>query len=119
MKLLTETTDISELSHVRLLLESNGIPIFVGNEDAARNLGYMLPIRKYGVFVVYDEQLDDAIKLMADDSHVVEYQIDMEEYRQYAERSAPNTLNKILKATLVVGFFVFVLLYGLVRVMTQ
>ena len=117
MKLLTETTDISELSHVRILLESNGIPVFVGNEDTARNLGYILPLRKYGVFVIYDEQLEDAIKLMGDDSHVVEYQIDMEDFRQHTERSAPNALKKILKATLIVGFFTLVLLYGLVWVM--
>src|SRR5262245_4610077 len=103
MKLLTETMDLNELDGIRMLLESNGIPVFVGNEDSGRNMGYMLPARKYGVFIIYDRQFQDAQCLLRDENHVVQNKIDMDEFRKNMESMKPNTLNQMVKGVLVVA----------------
>lgn len=85
MKLLTEVMDLNELTRIRILFESNGIPVFIGNEDAARNMGFILVARKYDVYVLYDEQFHDAQRLLEDESHVVENQVNMDEHRRNME----------------------------------
>src|SRR5688572_18209376 len=103
MKLLTEITDIDELNRIRFLLESNGIPIFVGNEDTARNVGYVPSVGKQSVFVIYDEQFHDAQYLLKDENHEVKKKIDMDEFRKNMELIKPNALDQLFKAALILG----------------
>jgi hypothetical protein len=101
MKLLTETMDLDELNGVRMLLESNGIPVFVGNEDTARNMGFMLPARRYGIFVLYDEQFHDAQCLLSDETHIVHNKIDIDEFRKNMELVKPNALAELVQWVLI------------------
>ena len=115
MKLLTEVSDITEFYRLKLLLESNGILIHVGNEDTARNFGFFHPVGKYAIHVVYEEQLDDAIKLMEDENHIVVSPLDIEEIKNEIQenQSAANTrlLNIVLKAAVVTIIAVACLLW--------
>jgi hypothetical protein len=109
MRLLTETTDINAVDHIRFLLESNGIPIFVGNEDTARNAGYVPSVGKQSVFVIYDEQFYDAQCLLKDENHEVQKKIDMDEFRKNMELIKPNALDQLVKGALAVVGIVAVL----------
>lgn len=117
MKLLTEVMDLNELNRIKILFESNGIPVFIGNEDSARNMGLILPARKYSVFVLYDEQFHDAKCLLGDDSYIVENQIDMDEYRRSMEMLEPNARSQIFKSVMIVGAVVALLFMAFVWVM--
>lgn len=118
MKLLTEVMDLNELTRIRILFESNGIPVFIGNEDAARNMGLILVARKYGVYVLYDEQFHDAQRLLEDESYVVENQIDMDEHRRNMELLKPDADSQLFKGVMVIGAVVMVLFLAFVWLMT-
>jgi hypothetical protein len=109
MKLLTETTDIDEVNRIRFLLEANGIPIFIGNEDTARNVGYVPSVGKQSVFVIYDEQFYDAQCLLKDESHEVQKKIDIDEFLKNMELIKPNALAQLTKGALAVVGIVAVL----------
>jgi hypothetical protein len=95
MQLLTETMDINELMRLRILFESNGIAIYVSNEDSARNFGFIYPARKYGIFVVYENQLEDARALLENEDYEVQNPINLEAHRAYLEQQAPESTKKI------------------------
>jgi hypothetical protein len=103
MKLLTEITDIAEMNRIRFLLESNGIPVFVGNEDSARSMGFIGPAAKHGIFIIYDEQFQDAKCLLKDETHEVKQKVDMDEFRRNMELIQPNAFNQLFKAALILG----------------
>jgi hypothetical protein len=103
MKLITETVDPNELIQLRILFESKGIPIFVSNEDAARNFGLIYPARKYGIFVLYEEQHADAVRLLEDDSHVVINAIDMDEHRAFMQSQRTASLKKLFRVIMITG----------------
>ncbi len=111
MRLLTDTADPAEVNRIQALLETNGIPVFIGNEDTARNIGFMLPAGKLSVFVIYDEQLYDAQCLLKDENHEVRKKIDMDEFRKNMELIKPNALNQLVKGTLALSG-IFALLFG-------
>jgi hypothetical protein len=111
MKLLTDTADPAEVNRIKTLLETNGIPVFIGNEDTARNIGFMLPAGKLSVFIIYDEQFYDAQCLLKDENHEVRKIIDMDEFRRNMELIKPGALDQLVKGTLAVGG-IFALLFG-------
>lgn len=96
MKLLTELHDLAEQQRIKLLMESNGILIHIANEDTARNLGFLHPAGKYAIHVVYDEQYEDAVKLMNNENHVVKKPVDIEEYKKALQSNIDSTRNKIM-----------------------
>jgi hypothetical protein len=116
MKLLAETTDIDEVNRIRFLLESNGIPIFIGNEDSARSLGFIGAAAKHGIFIIYDEQFNDAKCLLKDETHEVKQKVDMDEFRRNMELIKPNAFDQLFKAALILGgvlaglFLIFVVI---------
>ena len=117
MKLLTEVFDISELNRLRLLLETSGILIHVGNEDSARNFGFLHPVGKYAIHVVYDEQYSDALKLMENEDHVVENPVDVGAYKKHLEENNAAALSGLLKKIIFAGIIVAILVVGLVWLM--
>jgi hypothetical protein len=116
MRLLTETTDINELNRLKILFESNGIPLFIGGEDTVRNAGIFMPAVKYGVFILYEEQFYDAQCLLKDENHIVEHPVDMDEFRRHMEMSRQPFIGKrgiwITVVILAVLFAAFVWMLG-------
>ncbi len=80
MKLIYQSSDRYEIENSKLLLESRGIPVHISNEDSNRNLSYMSIAIKLGIWVVFDDQYNDAIALLKDDTHEVNNPRDIEEY---------------------------------------
>ena len=60
------------------LLEGNGIPVFLGNGEGAG-------VYRAALFVLFEEQILDARKLLRDESHVVEKTVDMDDYYEFSE----------------------------------
>ena len=115
MQLLTEVIDVNELYRLKMLFESNGIAIFISNEDAARNFGFIYPARKYGIFAVYEDQYQDAVALLNDENHVVENPMDLSEHREFIEAQGAQSsrtifnvmMNVIVVTVCVVGAIIF------------
>ena len=80
MELFFETDDLNEINEIKVLLESNGIPIFIGNENTARNLQYLGPNAKLTLWLLLKEQLEDARLLMQDPDHEVKNQVNISEF---------------------------------------
>lgn len=114
MIFLTEVADIEEFYRLRLLFEVNGILIYLGNQDSARNFGVFHPVGKYAIHIMLEDQFDDAQKLLFDASHIVEKKVDVEEYQQYFEQNKALVNEKILfglliiLSVLIISFAVFV-----------
>ncbi len=100
MKLLFQSGEKSEIDDARLLLESKGIPVFVGNETSAQNLGIVLATRRYAFWVVFDEQFEDALALLKDREHEVSNPVDIDAYYRemdhVREKSTENLFNKMM-----------------------
>ncbi len=112
MKLLKRTTEKSEADNIKMILESNGIPVFIGNEDSARIFPVMGSLNPYFVFVVHDEQHQDAQMLLKNEEHVVSNPIEMDEYNQHLSNNSPDALNIIFKNVMRIGLaFVAVIVF--------
>lgn len=115
MKLLFQTKSRLDIDKAKLLLESNGIPVFIGNENSSRFLGPLGPAASLGFWVVIDDQTDDAIALLNNENHVVSNPVDVDAYYQQLEKTRStgmtNIANKIMLVIVVVlisGFAIFV-----------
>ncbi len=117
MKLLTEVADINELTRLRILFDSKGIAIHVANEDSARNLGFILPVRKYALFVVFDDQMQDALALLDDETHEVKKTVDLNEYYSYISKHQPEATNKIFNTLMSIFLVVVIALIAFIFIM--
>jgi hypothetical protein len=110
MKLLTEVADIAEFHKLKLLMESNGILIHVGNEDSARNFGFFHPVGRYAIHVVYEEQFNDALKLMENEDHIVEFPLNIEEIQKDIQLNQLESHNRLFKIIIkvAIGFIILV-----------
>jgi hypothetical protein len=97
LKLLTEIIDVNELYRIKILFESKGVAIFVSNEDSARNMGFTYPARKYGVFVIYEEQFEDAYNLLNDELYEVNNPIDIVKHREQLESEQQIKSNQLFE----------------------
>lgn len=116
MKLLRETKDKSELDRIRVLLESRGIPVHVGDENQHHLGGHAMAFLRYRLHVVLDFQYEDALKLLEDENHEVAEPVDIEEFRNYQRASQPEVLNRILGWLVVAVIVCSVLLYVMYQV---
>lgn len=114
MELLTETTDINELMRIRMLFESNGIAIFISNEDSARNFGFIYPARKYGIFVVYENQWEDAKALLFDENYSVQNPMDLESHRDFIESHKPDVEKKLFNLVMNITIITFCIIGAIV-----
>lgn len=111
MKQLIQSENKAEIDGIRILLESRGIPVFVGNEDSARNMGWLLSAREYVLWVLVDEQYEDAVALVEDPSHEVRTAVNMEKYSKSFGKMHEQNMQKIfnwLMFFLVVMIGVFI-----------
>ena len=74
---MTETADTEEYFRIKLLFEQKGIAAHFANEDSARNFGFLHPAGRYAIYVVFEEQYEDAKKLLVNDDHHVETRMDL------------------------------------------
>ncbi|SEQ67776.1 Putative signal transducing protein [Amphritea atlantica] len=111
MKLLTEVIDVNELHSLRILLESNGIAFHVGNEDSARNFGFIYPARKYNIFILYEKQYDEAMKLLENEDHVVTASINLDQHRRFMVEEKTRSMNQIYKVVMY-SFVVIVIIFA-------
>jgi len=119
MKLLTEVTDLSELNRLRLLFEMSGVLIYVGNEDSARNFGFLHPVGKYAIHVVYDEQYQDALMLLQDENHIVENPIDVEAYKAHIEKNTSASVSQLMRKILLSGILFVMFAFAIVWLLVE
>lgn len=112
MKLITEVSGITELNSLRILFEGNGVLIHVGNEDTARNYTAFHPAGKYAIFSLLENQFRDAKMLMSDENHVVEFPVNIDDYKSHIERNKYNVLEQIRDNILLVGISALILVFG-------
>jgi predicted ABC-class ATPase len=109
MKLLFQTTNRVELDGIRMRLESVGIPVFIGNEDSARNFGLIMPARSFACWIPIEDQYEDAVKFLNDESHVVESAVDVGEYYKAMELYSSDFVKSVVeKLLLAIVIFVVV-----------
>ncbi len=108
MKLLTEVMEHEELTRIRILFDSKGIPVFIGNEDSARNFGFIYPARKYSIFVIYEEQYQEALSLLDNDTYEVQNPVDPDEHQKLIETNSKNSFNKLFKVITIIGAVLFI-----------
>ncbi len=112
MILLTEVSEIEEFYRIKLLFEQKGILAHYGNQDSARTYGVFHPVGKYAIYIMMDEQFEDAKQLLIDESHIAENPIHVSEVEQASHKSMANkkiinTLFYIVLILILVLFFLF------------
>ena len=98
---------------MRLLFESKGVVMHIGNENTAGNYLSYHPAGKNALFVVYEAQYLDAESLLNDPNHVVKNPLDVAEYRSLLSQNSNHDFAKIVKV-LWVAVGVIVIATGLV-----
>ncbi|MDX1491722.1 MAG: DUF2007 domain-containing protein [Pseudohongiellaceae bacterium] len=112
MELLLETNDPNEINEIKILLESNGIPVFIGNENTARNLQYIQAAAKLTLWVYIKDQYQDAKLLLQDSSHEVKNKVNVEEFYStldtYSQKSRETIVNRFMLAMVLIAIGVFI-----------
>ena len=91
MKRLTNVYDRNELATVRSLLQSRGVPTYVGFRR--------FTTEPFVLFVCIDSQFEDALALMQNPRHSVAHPVDAHVWEQAANRASSVA---ILKGALLV-----------------
>lgn len=79
MKIITRSTDTGHLNILKALLEDNGIPAFLSGENTARILTPYL-MTEPGLWVYFDDQLNEAIKLVNNPDYQVINKLDVRKF---------------------------------------
>jgi len=97
MKLLTKSTDLNHLYHLKELLEANGIPAIIKGDNTARMITPFL-MTEPSLWVFIDEQHSEADKLVLDPGYEVVHKVDVADfYHSTSEISEdPKRLNDAL-----------------------
>lgn len=107
MRLLDCANSTLQRPEIVALLESRGIPVFVG---AGSKLRY--PTRG-AIYVCLDAQYDDAVALLGDENHDVAEPVDVEAFWKKAPGTLPTILNWALAAlALVIGIWILLAVTG-------
>jgi len=116
MELVYQSVDQAEVNNIKSLLEDNGIPSFITNENSNN-------LRRHsftgmGIFIHINSQREEAIKLINNPSHIVKNKVDIIEYYEHINDSVNqsevnnhiiNTLVKTLVLLLILAVIVFIL----------
>ena len=106
MRSLPHIESSAERERVAELLESHGIPVFLGR--SGRN------VRTAPMFVCIDAQYDDAIALLANPDHEVAEPIDVEAFKRAEAAALPSVLRGaalVLLGVVLVAALVVALLW--------
>ncbi len=113
MKLLFQTTSRVELDAIKIKLESVGIPVFIGNEDSARNFGLVMPARSFACWTPLEDQYDDAVKFLNDETHIVESGVDINDYYASLELRNDGFLKNVVDKLMLVVVLMFICSFAL------
>jgi hypothetical protein len=101
-----------DIDQAKLLLESRGIPVFIGNEDSARNWGLVYPARRYALWIPLNEQFEDAKALFNNKDHDVSLSVDVEEYYKNMDKlrtkSVKNIFHKLMLFIILLSFISYI-----------
>jgi len=97
MKLLTQYSDINEASKVYGMLRESGIMSEITSASS-----YMLSQTKtgavtVGLWVVFDNQYEDAVKLLKNPNHIPEHMLTLDEMIEIEENAHKKQLNSTQK----------------------
>ena len=112
MRLLLESTDSNHLLSVRLLLEQNGIPVFVSSANTHNLLSHYAGVKK-GLWVCLDMHYADAVALLTNPEHEVNEPVDIRDFEQVlaaGEAASMSVLLDYMWVAILVGLGVIILL---------
>jgi hypothetical protein len=85
MKLILQTDHKSDAIGAKLLLESKGIPAFIGSERSGQLLGGIFS-STYSLWVELDHQYDDARAVLQDPDHEPKDPVSIDDYDAFKVR---------------------------------
>lgn len=109
MELVYQTRYKSEANKIVSLLERNGIPAFITNENSNNLRKWSMS--QMGVFVHINEQRDEAINLINNPDYKVQNKVDMAHFVKMANRTNINDVNIFIIQSLLKSL-VFLLILG-------
>lgn len=89
MKLILEDNDTFYLRSLKNLLESNGIPALINGTHSVRVVTPFL-INQQSLWVYFDNQLEEAIKLIDNPEYEVKNKVDITEFNKQKKILNPN-----------------------------
>ena len=89
MKLVIKNTDTFYLQSLKDLLEANGIPAIIQGENTARMVTPFI-LTEPSLWVYFDEQVNEAIKLIDNPEYEVSTKVDIAEFYNKKNKSNPN-----------------------------
>jgi len=112
MELVYQSADQIEVNNIKSLLEDNGIPSFITNENTNN-------LRRHsftgmGVFIHINTQREEAIKLINNPNHIVKNKVDIIKYYEHINNTVNQSevnnfiINKLVK-TLAILFIIGVI----------
>ena len=108
MKLLQEYTDVSDAEHLSQRLRQKGVLTYISSKQSKQFGAHQTGAVKVGVWVVLTEQENDAISLLSNKKHQVEYVLSEEQMEKLElqakdkmESATKVILNKLLVLVLV------------------
>ncbi len=85
MRILFQSDHKPDVIAAKLLLDSKGIPAFIGSERSGAMLGGIFS-GTYALWVELDQQYDDARALLDDPDHEVAAPVSLDEYNTFKDQ---------------------------------
>ena len=95
MQRLFETTSQDELMAAKMLLESHGIPVYIGGEGAFR-INRRMTAYQRSLWVFLDQHYEDALRLLDDPAHEVTEPVDVAAFYEAFEKQQASPLKALL-----------------------
>ena len=112
MKILFHSSGKSEVESAKSLLESKGIPAFIGSENSGPALGAVIAANKYTLWCCIDIQHEDAIKVLNDPSQEVSGPVDVADFQQFIESSKKASANTFYNRFMLLFVVSLILAFG-------
>jgi hypothetical protein len=97
MKLVSQYPDLGEAENDSSLLEFRGIATFISNRRANRLNALPSIAYRVGLWVVLDEQLNDALKLLSNQDHAVSNPLSRSEIIELKNSVGSGNLTQVLR----------------------
>ena len=95
MQRLFDTTSQDELMAAKMLLESRGVPVYIGGEGSFR-INRRMTAYQRSLWVMLDQHYEDAQKLLDDPAHEVAEPVDVAAFYEAFEKQKASPLKALL-----------------------
>jgi hypothetical protein len=112
MKILFHSPFKSEIESAKILLESKGIPVFIGSQNSGPALGILIAANKYTLWSCIDSQYEDALKVLNDPGHEVSEPIDISDFQQFTENNRQASANRFFNWVMSFLIVLLILIFG-------